>query len=757
MTLKEQYGITQLSEVKAALACYAALRSELNSSDPAEVQEALALLSAVRASGSAGAALDTRQLGQALGISAVCKQRLGPNADAQQLQAALSAAEVCRQELGVEASEQKLREALEAARACQAELGHCNALEVQQALATAAVARQELGADCSKQQLREALAAAAVVQQELGSLDSEQLQQRLALATVAKQQLGSNADPQRLRDALQLGEAAQQAGVAQAGQLQAQLKLAAAAAAASTPEEVAGALALHRAVEEAAGHASPEQVKAALKLQQAAEDEGISDAAGLSAALAAAAAAATAAARSEASFSGAATAAAAPPSESGTRGSQDDEARSLGAIAVAQGVTDPSELQVALSTYRHLRRDGHAFDPRNARRACSMYAAAQTHGIADKRDFMAAAALYGVLREDGITSAGELRLAVAMYGAVREEGILDPEDLHAAIELASIARDEGLAHANELRAVLAASRGSFYYQGAAAAAVSADGSGRGMQLDRLGSLRQTANGGAGEGSITDALLQQQVAALQHQLESEKAARSKYAKQLEQQAVEWMGQVKLLKEYIDSLRAKMPSHSSGGAPMPTLQLPTSPPGQLGNKNSSGGGAGNETRRLVQGLEGDWATKAPLFDDDAAFIGEVVDGDVLAPEMQVQLELDRLRQKYEAWNKQFKERMREVQASLRRGNGATAQPGGVAGSLRRSGSSSALRQQAAGATKAAAAPGSVPPAADAPSGSAVNLKTLPDLASPNLLEMEEWGDGQGVDGGKKKKGLFRGLLK
>jgi hypothetical protein len=44
-------------------------------------------------------------------------------------------------------------------------------------------------------------------------------------------------------------------------------------------------------------------------------------------------------------------------------------------------------------------------------------------------------------------------------------------------------------------------------------------------------------------------------------------------------------------------------------------------------------------MLSGLEADWTSKAPLFDDDAAFIREVVDGEVLAPDMQVQMELDR----------------------------------------------------------------------------------------------------------------------
>jgi len=96
---------------------------------------------------------------------------------------------------------------------------------------------------------------------------------------------------------------------------------------------------------------------------------------------------------------------------------------SLGAVAEAQGVSDPDELSSMLSALRHLKKDGQYFDPKHVRRACSMYQAAIMQGIADKRDFMAAAALYGVLRDDDITNAKELRLAIAMYSALGEEGM----------------------------------------------------------------------------------------------------------------------------------------------------------------------------------------------------------------------------------------------------------------------------------------------------------------------------------------------
>lgn len=749
--LKLQYGFAELSEVEAALSCYAALKSELNSNDPAEVQQALALLATVKST-TGGSQLSQKQLNQALHISAICQQQLGVAVDAEslqdalaaaaavkqypagQVQQALAAAEICRAELGdaVAQSEQRLREALAAAKLVQQQLGTLSDLAVQEALATAVLAQQELGAQCSEQQLKEAIAAAKQVQQELGSLDSQLLKQSLSLSAVALQQLGATADQHKLREVLQLGDVCHQAGVQQAGQLQHQLKLAAAAAAAKTPEEVAQAVALQQAVQQAAGHVpEPDQVTAALKLQQAAEDEGITDAISLSAALAAASAAANAAAVATAAEASQ-QAAQEPASEAA------EEQRKLGAIALQQGVITPSDLQVALSTFKHLRRDGHAFDPRHARRACSMYAAAQTHGIADKRDFMAAAALYGVLREDGITSATELRLAVAMYSAVRDEDIADPDDLHNAILLANVARFEGISDMEELRAALRASRGADY--GASLnssyhlnAGANGDASSpTAHHLSKIGSLRTT--GGVAVDSPSEVQLQQQVGTLQHQLENEKAARAKYAKQLEQQAGEWMGQVKLLREYIDSLRAKMPAQS--GAGLPPLQLPSH------SKISSSGGSESRAAHIVRNLDSDWASKAPLFDDDAAFIKEVVAGEVSAPDMQVQVELDRLRQKYDAWNKQFKERMREMQAHLRR-TGSTISVTAAAAGLFSRPSIPANR------------PASITSSID--SAAAVDLRKMPDLTAPNLIDgqgVQQWMDAQhssdgGGSGGKKSK--------
>jgi hypothetical protein len=612
----KELGTCDAAEVQQALATAHLCKDRLGSLDQQQLQKHLGL--ALAASQASGAHVDEQQVEAAMATAALCEQLLGAH-DQEELQAALGAATVCKEQLGAW-DQQQLQRRLELANTAAQQLESLDQQQLLAALAAAAVCRAQLGS-YDAEQLREQLTTAAACKQELGPQGTlEQLQHNIAAGKIVVQQLnGSSVDHQYLKLVLQLGQACHQAGVEQPAQLNGKLQLASAAANASSPEDVAAALALQQVVLKAAGPAAThQQVASALELQSAAEEQGVKDGASLQAALAAAASAAAATAA----------ATAAKTESSGLPPNVDRSHVVLGSVVAASGVTDPDELQLALSTFRHLRPalQAHGNDPKLARRACSMYAAAATHGIADKRDFLAAAALYGVLREDGITSAGELRLAVAMYTAVREEGILDPDDLHTAIALATIARDEGLSDPRELHHVLAATRGAMPQHFAAGANGAAT---------HLGGLRAMGGLEAAEGSAA-AALQHQVQTLHTQLEQEKSARSKYARQLEQQAVEWMSQVKLLKEYIDSLRAKMPQASAGG--LPSLRMPSGLQGVPSNAGSDRRSS-DPANAMLSGLESDWASKAPLFDDDAAFIREVVDGEVLAPDMAVQMELDR----------------------------------------------------------------------------------------------------------------------
>eukprot|EP00879_Flechtneria_rotunda_P012719 GHRR01013282.1.p1 GENE.GHRR01013282.1~~GHRR01013282.1.p1 ORF type:complete len:1481 (+),score=699.13 GHRR01013282.1:1396-5838(+) len=759
--IKARYGVTQLSEVQSAMACYAALKSELDSRDPSEVKEALTLLAAVRTAGGSAADLSSQQLQHALRLSAACQQQLGPSVDAQQLQQVLAVAAVCQQQLGT-MNIQQLQHALAAAATCQQHLNGYTGLDLQAALQSAVVCKQELGT-YDTQQLQQAFAASAVCQQVVGSQDVQQIQQLLTLAATARQQLGQNADQQQLRGVLQLGQVCQQAGIQQPAQLQQQLRLAAAAAGAVTPEQVSSALALQQTVQAAAGDVAAQQVAAALHLQSAAEDEGITDAASLSAALAAAGAAATAAAAAVAASNHAAANSSDTAVEPHDKADEEQQHSQLGSVAAAQGIHDPQELQSALSAYKFLKRDSQSVDVKHIRRACSMYAAAAELGIANKRDFMAAGQLYRVLCEDGITNADHLRLAVAMYNAVREECIEHPDDLHSAISLASAARDEGLQNPDELRTVLAASRSSVELcttNSVEFAAAEQDGpvlangnaAGAWSTDNRVGSLRDRAGartGGTGDSSADAAALKQQVSSLQRQLEAEKAARVKYGKQLEQEAVQWMAQVKVLKEHIDSLRAKLPAHQAAAiGAVPNVQGPVQLPGSIGSSA--------QVAQLLHGLEDDWTAKAELFNDDATFMREVMTGEVLAPDMKIQAELDNLRSKYEAWNKQFKQQLREVQGALRKGPAAAAGGGlPVSPSLRACSSSGS----AAGAAFVTA--GSISSTDGTSIAGAVDVRRMPDLTAPDLLSGSDSGTPTGAQqlglSGKKKKGLLGKLLR
>lgn len=123
-------------------------------------------------------------------------------------------------------------------------------------------------------------------------------------------------------------------------------------------------------------------------------------------------------------------------------------------------------------------------------------------------------------------------------------------------------------------------------------------------------------------------------------------------------------------------------------------------------------------------------------------------------QVQEELDRLRRKYEAWNRQFREQMRETQAALRRRQSGA---GGAGGPL----SAAAAAAPAGPVRSAGSSDAGVSPVAAAP----VDLRRMPDLTAPNLLSSDGGSSSGGAtsngvpaEGPKKKKtGLFRGLLK
>lgn len=67
--------------------------------------------------------------------------------------------------------------------------------------------------------------------------------------------------------------------------------------------------------------------------------------------------------------------------------------------------------------------------------------------------------------------------------------------------------------------------------------------------------------------------------------------------------------------------------------------------------------------VAALQAEMAKKSALFDDDACFIREVHEGVSLAPSMDPYKEIDRLMNRYKAWQRDFKTRLKSTQEALR----------------------------------------------------------------------------------------------
>lgn len=76
--------------------------------------------------------------------------------------------------------------------------------------------------------------------------------------------------------------------------------------------------------------------------------------------------------------------------------------------------------------------------------------------------------------------------------------------------------------------------------------------------------------------------------------------------------------------------------------------------------------------VAALNAELAKKGPLFNDDAAFIREVHEGVSLAPNMDPDYEIKRLLVRYKTWHRDFKNRLKATQASLRKGASASPAP-------------------------------------------------------------------------------------
>lgn len=77
----------------------------------------------------------------------------------------------------------------------------------------------------------------------------------------------------------------------------------------------------------------------------------------------------------------------------------------------------------------------------------------------------------------------------------------------------------------------------------------------------------------------------------------------------------------------------------------------------------GWTGKESNQKLNLVKETYAQQTEVFDDDLKFMREVLSGASHAPEMDVEVELDKLVKDFKAWRKQFEESVKSLQASLK----------------------------------------------------------------------------------------------
>jgi len=525
--------------------------------DPEEIAKAAALGSAARSFG----VTDAEQLQAALALAMAASRARGGVTDASEYERLEAESLEARR-----SAEEQLREARGRAEGDGRSASAAAAAAAATAAAALALAHKER--DAVRAEADEARRAAADAEARLAAEDS----QRAAVAAAA----GVAEDSQRAR-----AEAAAAAAEAEVSRLRASLAELAA-------EREAEAEAKRKADDEALVGAREQREADAQKASIAAAAAAASAAAALALAreerdalrAESAAALEAAAAEREAAVRAAEARGAQSAADASAKDAELLAAREMMAASREAGVADAQQLRLALAVHAAAASALGAgqVDPRAVRRALSMFAAARQAGLSEKRDFMTAALLYGVLREEELTSAADVRAAAALYAAVREEGVSDPAQLQAAVT--------------------------------AAAAGAAGAAGAGPGADGLLLLRAT-----DDGSADDA------ARLRQRLIAERAARQRYAAQLEEQAAEFMGQVTALKRCIDGLRARLNDEAADRQTAPGAPPP--PP-------SDGGSS-------------------------AFFFQPAASGDAVA-------ELEALRRKHDDWNAAFEQRLREAEAAV-----------------------------------------------------------------------------------------------
>lgn len=559
-------------------------------------------------------------------------------------------AELQRKEQGFEAMKQQygvtelheVHAALACYSALKTELNSTNPEHVQQALAVYGALLRDLGAaDVAK--VKAALSVAAVTEQELGSLDVDQLRQSLVFArstqqdlAVVGQEVGGTAA------VLELARTAQSHGITSSQQLSAALEIHAVAqqAGVSDGQQAATALGMYAAVQRV-GLTRPSATAAATAtaLQAGGYQAGVPSAEEVATAMAMYATA-TAAGYQQPEDLSAALAVSSAAQQAGCSNSDDiSNAVAVYAAAHAAGVTAPADVASAATAYASIPAAHRHANPDSLQRAVSVYNIAADAGMLDQQELRSALSWYGILKQGGIDNAEQLQATLLAAAAAPADGLPSPVAVgngDAVGLVGSSQHPNGIDNAPNGEAAV------------------------GGSLRRINSMKAAATS-----SSTPEATDLEVIHLRKQLQLEKTARQRYAIKLEEQAVEWMQQVRLLKEYIDTLKARVP-------PGQGVQLPP----MLGATTLDQGGGATATRQgsgsssfsahnpVVSQLAGEFMSKAPLFDDDANFIREVAGGQSAAPEMDPEFELERLKKKYRLWNKAFEDRLREAQQTLKR---------------------------------------------------------------------------------------------
>lgn len=312
-------------------------------------------------------------------------------------------------------------------------------------------------------------------------------------------------------------------------------------------------------------------------MQDAAEDVGIQDAASLQAALTAAAAAGTAAAASNTALTAAAAA--------GTAGAASKQAAAGPKLQEGSSGTSASADQPHAVLASATAASGHT-DPEELQLALSTFRILQPSLQAlgnDPKLVRRACSMYEKAVTHGIAEKRDFLAAAALYGILRQEAITSAVQLRLALAMHSAVKKEGVRDADDLHSAVALA------SSARQAGVSDP-----SKLTRLLTSPQAAPQGS---SSAASLTAGSATGLPF---SSLCARRDDMRSSSLQGVEGMHDA-------DSRRPGAQRESSDA--------------------------------VLRWLESELDSKAPVFEDDASFIREVVEGEVLAQDIAAQQELDR----------------------------------------------------------------------------------------------------------------------